>query len=255
MGKEIKNLEALKALDLNECKSVGDIVNAMKLCSFGARMLGEVADTILGWIGKDPIIIYDGDLHGPVGRELKYMVKKKWFRKIVQSNCYLNEEVQDDNVLVVGNIGAKGHTILADTSAHTIFINPYGFTKFGLIDGYYPNLVVCDPNIAIPIITAALFEKLDGKSVSDYELFVGLERFEGIAPSTVKGAETVKAMIEDKNCTVFLTISGAMTIAKMGLIITDMIDNGYVDCVTTTGALICHNLIEKSDYNESNSNE
>ena len=38
--------EELRSLDLSKCKTVGDIVDAMKYCAFGARMLGEVARTI-----------------------------------------------------------------------------------------------------------------------------------------------------------------------------------------------------------------
>ena len=43
-------LEPLERLDLRKCTTVGDIVLAMSKCSFGARMLGEVAQKILGWI-------------------------------------------------------------------------------------------------------------------------------------------------------------------------------------------------------------
>ncbi|HMV58160.1 MAG TPA: deoxyhypusine synthase family protein, partial [Nitrospira sp.] len=40
--------------------------------------------------------------------------------------------------------------------------------------------------------------------------------------------ETLAAMIEDPDCKVVLTLSGAMTIAKMGKIISTMIDRGMV---------------------------
>ena len=36
--------EELKSLDLQTCASVGDIVDGLRYCAFGARMLGEVAD-------------------------------------------------------------------------------------------------------------------------------------------------------------------------------------------------------------------
>ena len=51
-------------------------------------------------------------------------------------------------------------------------------------------------------------------------------------------------MIKDKDCFVVLTISGAMTVAKMGLVICDMIDNNLVGAVISTGALMAHGLIE-----------
>jgi deoxyhypusine synthase len=56
--------------------------------------------------------------------------------------------------------------------------------------------------------------------------------------------EVLWAMIEDPDCFVVLTLSGAMTIAKMGKIISAMIDHGMVQCVVSTGALIAHGLSE-----------
>jgi deoxyhypusine synthase len=56
--------------------------------------------------------------------------------------------------------------------------------------------------------------------------------------------EVLWAMIEDPDCFVVLTLSGAMTIAKMGKIISAMIDYGMVQCVVSTGALIAHGLSE-----------
>jgi len=56
--------------------------------------------------------------------------------------------------------------------------------------------------------------------------------------------EVLWAMIEDPDCFVVLTLSGAMTIAKMGKIISAMIDRGMVQCVVSTGALIAHGLSE-----------
>jgi deoxyhypusine synthase len=56
--------------------------------------------------------------------------------------------------------------------------------------------------------------------------------------------EVLWAMIEDPDCKVVMTLSGAMTIAKMGKIISTMIDHGMVHCVISTGALIAHGLSE-----------
>jgi deoxyhypusine synthase len=41
-----------------------------------------------------------------------------------------------------------------------------------------------------------------------------------------------------------LTISGAMTIAKQGLLVCEMIDRGWVQAIVTTGALMTHGLSE-----------
>lgn len=51
-------------------------------------------------------------------------------------------------------------------------------------------------------------------------------------------------MIGDPSCRAVLTISGAMTVAKQGRIICDMIDRGLVQAVVATGALIAHGLTE-----------
>jgi deoxyhypusine synthase len=52
------------------------------------------------------------------------------------------------------------------------------------------------------------------------------------------------AMISDPDCFVVMTLSGAMTIAKMGKVISSMIDQGMVQAVVSTGALIAHGLSE-----------
>lgn len=52
------------------------------------------------------------------------------------------------------------------------------------------------------------------------------------------------AMAKDESCTTVLTLSGAMTVAKQGQIICDMIDSGLVDAVVATGALVAHGVTE-----------
>jgi deoxyhypusine synthase len=52
------------------------------------------------------------------------------------------------------------------------------------------------------------------------------------------------AMVKDPACKVVLTLSGAMTIAKMGKVIAKMIDAGMVQAVVSTGALMAHGLSE-----------
>ena len=56
--------------------------------------------------------------------------------------------------------------------------------------------------------------------------------------------DVLSTMIGDPDCMVVLTMSGAMTIAKMGKIISSMIDHGMVQAVVSTGALIAHGLTE-----------
>ncbi len=57
-------------------------------------------------------------------------------------------------------------------------------------------------------------------------------------------ADVLEAMARDNDCFVVLTLSGAMTVAKMGLVFTDLIDSGVVNAVVSTGALMAHGLVE-----------
>ena len=59
-----------------------------------------------------------------------------------------------------------------------------------------------------------------------------------------EAADILEAMVRDENCRVVLTLSGAMTIAKQGLVICEMIERGWVHAVVSTGALMCHGLVE-----------
>ncbi len=59
-----------------------------------------------------------------------------------------------------------------------------------------------------------------------------------------EAADILYEMVNDKDCFVVATFSGAMTVAKMGLIICDMIDNGMIDAIVSTGALMAHGFIE-----------
>ena len=51
-------------------------------------------------------------------------------------------------------------------------------------------------------------------------------------------------MVRDESCLVVGTFSGAMTVAKMGKVLCDMIDLGMLDVVVATGAFITHGLTE-----------
>lgn len=59
-----------------------------------------------------------------------------------------------------------------------------------------------------------------------------------------EAADTLLAMVNDKECFKVGTFSGAMTVGKMGLVICDMIDDGMIDAVVTTGALMAHGFVE-----------
>jgi deoxyhypusine synthase len=59
-----------------------------------------------------------------------------------------------------------------------------------------------------------------------------------------EAADVLEAMVRDRDCFRVVTISGAMTIAKQGLVLCEMIDRGWVQAVITTGALMTHGFVE-----------
>ena len=59
-----------------------------------------------------------------------------------------------------------------------------------------------------------------------------------------EAADVLEAMVRDRDCFRVVTVSGAMTIAKQGLVLCEMIDRGWVDALVTTGALMTHGFVE-----------
>jgi len=59
-----------------------------------------------------------------------------------------------------------------------------------------------------------------------------------------EAADVLEAMALDEDCFVVMTLAGAMTVAKQGLIITELIDRGIVNAIVSTGALMAHGLVE-----------
>jgi deoxyhypusine synthase len=59
-----------------------------------------------------------------------------------------------------------------------------------------------------------------------------------------EAADVFEAMVRDRGCFRVLTISGAMTIAKQGLVVCEMIDRGWVQAIVATGALMTHGFVE-----------
>jgi len=54
----------------------------------------------------------------------------------------------------------------------------------------------------------------------------------------------LEAMARDKDAFVVMTLAGAMTVAKQGLVIAELIDRGIVNAIVSTGALMAHGLVE-----------
>jgi deoxyhypusine synthase len=57
-------------------------------------------------------------------------------------------------------------------------------------------------------------------------------------------ADVLEAMARDKDCFIVMTLAGALTVGKMGLLFCDLIDSGVVKAVVSTGALMAHGLVE-----------
>jgi len=243
----LERLVPLKPLDLSGLDTVGKIVDEMKYCAFGARMLGEVCETIWKWIKQDkrPTVVYGGDFDSPVGKALRWMFTKQSFliRRIISENLYMSDPM-DSHVIVIGSFPERMEKSLR-SAQEIIFINQYGMTMPGhLREGYYPNFVFGDPNFVVPVLNTYLEEKLLEKSISVRGLIDKLQDYNGSGLEVYQATRTIDAMTDDPDCTVFFTISGAMTIAKMGLSFTDFIERGKVQAIAATGALMAHGLIE-----------
>ena len=57
-------------------------------------------------------------------------------------------------------------------------------------------------------------------------------------------ADVLEAMAKDNRCHVVMTLSGALTVGKMGLIFCDLVESGVVNAIVSTGALMAHGLVE-----------
>ncbi len=56
--------------------------------------------------------------------------------------------------------------------------------------------------------------------------------------------EVLCAMADDHQCMIVVTLSGAMTVAKMGRLLCEMIESGLAHVVVSTGAIMAHGLSE-----------
>ena len=91
-------------------------------------------------------------------------------------------------------------------------------------------------------------EPLEALDVAKADSFSAM--LEGMSKTAFGGRElgeafeVLKAMADDPDCLIVLTVSGAMTIAKMGRIVCEMIENGLAHMVVSTGAIMAHGLSE-----------
>ena len=88
-------------------------------------------------------------------------------------------------------------------------------------------------------------ESLDPESIHSFsDLLTAMKKTAFGGRRLGEAFEILSDMFEDPDCTVVLTLSGAMTIAKMGKIIGTMIDRGMIHMVVSTGALMAHGMSE-----------
>ncbi len=88
-------------------------------------------------------------------------------------------------------------------------------------------------------------EVLDLGKINDFDDFArGLSKTAFGGRCIGEAVDVLYEMITDKACFKIMTLSGAMTMAKMGLLICDMIDNRMVDAIVSTGALMSHGFVE-----------
>jgi deoxyhypusine synthase len=90
-------------------------------------------------------------------------------------------------------------------------------------------------------------ESLDlSKVASVNDLLASMKKTSFNGRKVGEAADVLEAMARDQDCYVVLTLAGAMTMAKMGLVVCDMIERGMVNAIVSTGALMAHGFVESS---------
>jgi deoxyhypusine synthase len=91
-------------------------------------------------------------------------------------------------------------------------------------------------------------QPLESLDVRNAEGFAGM--LERMSRTAFGGRElgeafhVLRAMADDPECAIVVTVSGAMTIGKMGLVLCEMIDAGLAHLIVSTGAIMAHGLSE-----------
>ncbi|MDO9084292.1 MAG: deoxyhypusine synthase family protein [Humidesulfovibrio sp.] len=86
---------------------------------------------------------------------------------------------------------------------------------------------------------------LDPDQIGDFdELLTAMGRTAFGGRCLGEALDVLEAMVIDPDCVVVGTFSGAMTVAKQSKLLIKMIDEGWLDVVVSTGALMAHGFIE-----------
>ena len=104
----------------------------------------------------------------------------------------------------------------------------------------------CDRDLHDPIKDKLIpLEPLDLKKVHSIDdLMRAMAKTAFTGRQLGEAVDVLEAMARDKDCFVVMTLAGAMTVAKQGLIVGELIDRGIVNAIVSTGALMAHGLVE-----------
>jgi deoxyhypusine synthase len=248
-----KHLVPLEMIDVQKCVTVGKTVEQMEKAAIGARMIGEAARTITNWVeaGKTPRIIFDDPESDNDGF---YATVDNFARKlyggrladpaVITSEYYAEYDCRNP-IVVLGNYSNRWKEYLFERGPdEAIFINDINRPPSWVRDGYFHGFVNADPRLIIPILFRVYLERINGWTEPVWRIIKGWEACGGVGHQAAHGFETFRRMIEDPDCTVIATMSGIMTMAKMGGLIGHMIDEGWAQAVAATGALIGHGFVE-----------
>ncbi|MFC1732648.1 deoxyhypusine synthase family protein [candidate division KSB1 bacterium] len=109
---------------------------------------------------------------------------------------------------------------------------PRTMLRDGHIDGFVP------------------LESIDLSKINNFSDMARAMSFTALTARRIgEATDLLHNMTKNKDCFTVLTLSGIMTVAKMGLVICDMIENGMIDAIVSTGALMTHGYIEGSGMN------
>src|SRR3954464_1084641 len=131
-------LQPLERLDLRKSTTVGQIVLAMNQCSFGARMLGEVAVKLRDWIqqGRKIRVVYDGR---PLRDLFENMRSRGWIHDIVRSDALQSLDAAGFEHLVVGRYSESADEFIHRLDG-SILINKEELSRPGQVrDGFFPD--------------------------------------------------------------------------------------------------------------------
>lgn len=241
-------LDKFVPLELSKCQTVGQILEAMSKTPVGSGMLGRLCVDLGKLIasGIKPLVVFDGRPHSPLALLLHEMWRRGWILGPTTPEDYAAYTESGRTILVVGRFSERFEEALQKKSYRAFFVNQWGLATGGRIrDGHFWDVVVADPCFVLPLLYVALEEWLEEKpwTVEKFLFSSRVEACGGAGAKFVHTAHVLKAMMNDPDCTVVFTATGALTVAQMSPIICDLIDAGKIQAIVTTGALLGHGLV------------